>query len=495
MDYNTVLIVDDEELGRETLEDLLVTQGFHLIFASNGPEALEKAAKFTPDIILLDVMMPGMNGFEVCQRLRADPALAEVPIILVTALEDRKSRLQGIEAGADDFISKPFDRLELRARVKATLRLNRYRRLLTERGKFEWVVHKANEGYLMLGETDQILYANPQARLWLGLAANGAEPYPETFLALAQKQYHCEPQELWLTWPEPLPVGSRYLVRPETSTVNTLWLQVEQMQMDAGAAERYLLRLYDVTEAMVRQSIMWSFHSQVSHKLRSPSTLLTGFLDIIEEGISTFSEAELQSYLSVAQEKATQLQDQIQNIFRYLEVPKLGKFDRNPCNLTEVLAVITEVKIALGFESVNIVSGDIDLSELTYLSLSCHEMELILWELLENAKNFHPTQSPKVEISFNPHPDGLQIQVADDGQHLSPEQLDKVWMPYYQVEKYFTGQMPGMGLGLSMVAALVWRVGGTCRMSNRSAGPGVVVELVLPLQDIASEESFSDYIY
>ncbi|NJN95862.1 MAG: response regulator [Anaerolineales bacterium] len=401
MEFNTVLIVDDEELGRETLEDLLVTQGFHLIYASNGPEALEKAAKFTPDIILLDVMMPGMNGYEVCQRLRANPALAEVPIIMVTALEDRKSRLQGIEAGADDFISKPFDRLELRARVKATLRLNRYRRLLNERSKFEWVVQKANEGYLMLGEADQILYANRQAQIWLDLAADGAEPYPETFLALAQKQYHCEPQELWLTWPEPS--GLRYLVRPETPTANALWLQVEQMPMETGAAERYLLRLYDVTASMVKQSIMWSFHAQVSHKLRSPSTLLTGFLDFAEEGVDTLSETELRSYLSTAHKKAIELQDQLQAIFRYLEISRLGHFEQEHCSLSEVITLITKTKAVLELESVKLVYEAIEQPEQTYLLFSRQEVELIVWELLENARKFHPKQAPVVEISLTHH--------------------------------------------------------------------------------------------
>ncbi len=82
-------------------------------------------------------MMPEMDGFEVCRRLRADPMLAEVPIILVTALDDRDSRLEGLEAGADDFVSKPFDRAELRARIRAIARLNRYRHLVAERAKFE----------------------------------------------------------------------------------------------------------------------------------------------------------------------------------------------------------------------------------------------------------------------------------------------------------------------------------------------------------------------
>jgi len=129
---STVLIVDDNPLGREALEDLLYGQGYKLGFAADGFEALRQAAELMPDVILLDVMMPGMDGFEVCRRLRADEKLAEVPVVLVTALDDRDSRLQGIEAGADDFISKPYDRIELRARVRTITRLNRYGKLRDE---------------------------------------------------------------------------------------------------------------------------------------------------------------------------------------------------------------------------------------------------------------------------------------------------------------------------------------------------------------------------
>ncbi len=112
---------------------MLHTQGYTLATARNGMEALAKAGELTPDLIFLDVMMPEMDGFDVCRCLRADPVLAEVPIIMVTALDDRDSRLQGIEAGADDFVSKPFDRVELRTRVKTIMRLNRYQRLVLER--------------------------------------------------------------------------------------------------------------------------------------------------------------------------------------------------------------------------------------------------------------------------------------------------------------------------------------------------------------------------
>jgi signal transduction histidine kinase len=137
-----VLIVDDMPSGRQSLESLLQEQGYELFLAESGPEALRLAAELHPDVILLDVMMPGMDGYEVLGHLRADPTLAEVPVVLVTALDDLESRIKGIEAGADDFISKPFDRTELRAHVRTITRLNRYRNLTEEREKLRRLSHQ-----------------------------------------------------------------------------------------------------------------------------------------------------------------------------------------------------------------------------------------------------------------------------------------------------------------------------------------------------------------
>jgi putative two-component system response regulator len=132
-----ILIVDDDPAGRQTLESILDEQGYQLEMAENGMQALEKTRQLLPDVILLDVMMPDMDGFEVCRRVRSDPALAEIPIIMLTALDDRKSLLDGLEAGADDYITKPYDRYELRARLIGITRLNRYRKLLDDRTNIE----------------------------------------------------------------------------------------------------------------------------------------------------------------------------------------------------------------------------------------------------------------------------------------------------------------------------------------------------------------------
>jgi cyclic di-GMP phosphodiesterase len=132
-----VLIVDDEYIGRETLQSVLEGEGYELEMAENGLQAIEKTKKLLPDVILLDLMMPGMNGLEVCKRIRNDPQIAAIPIIMLTALNDRDSLLNALKAGADDFISKPFDRYELRARLMGITRLNRYQKLIQERARLQ----------------------------------------------------------------------------------------------------------------------------------------------------------------------------------------------------------------------------------------------------------------------------------------------------------------------------------------------------------------------
>ena len=143
-----ILIVDDEPAGREVLEGLLSTEPYQLTFAGTGSEALAALDNEPPDLVLLDVMMPELDGFEVCRRIRRQDRLRELPIILVTALDDRASRLTGLDAGADDFVSKPFDRLELRARVRTVTRLNRYRSILEERARVAESYEQAVDGWM-----------------------------------------------------------------------------------------------------------------------------------------------------------------------------------------------------------------------------------------------------------------------------------------------------------------------------------------------------------
>lgn len=118
-----ILVVDDIEANVRLLEAKLSAEYYDVLTASNGPEALAVAAADEPDIVLLDVMMPGMDGFQVCRRLKDDPATRHIPVVLVTALDGREDRINGLDAGADEFLTKPIDEVMLLSRVRSLTRL------------------------------------------------------------------------------------------------------------------------------------------------------------------------------------------------------------------------------------------------------------------------------------------------------------------------------------------------------------------------------------
>src|SRR5215472_14270275 len=118
-----ILVVDDIEANVRLLQAKLQAEYYDVLVASSGPEALAMAAEESPDLVLLDVMMPGMDGFEVCRRMKNDPETRHIPVVLVTALDGRGDRITGLEAGADEFLTKPIDDIMLFARVRSLTRL------------------------------------------------------------------------------------------------------------------------------------------------------------------------------------------------------------------------------------------------------------------------------------------------------------------------------------------------------------------------------------
>jgi putative two-component system response regulator len=130
-DKPVILVVDDKPQNIELLEAYLVPQGYEIVKAANGEEALGKLSGNQIDLILLDVMMPGMDGFEVTRRVRQDNTHRLLPIILVTSLRETEDRVKGIEAGCDDFLSKPVDKMELLARVRSLLKVKAYNDLMS----------------------------------------------------------------------------------------------------------------------------------------------------------------------------------------------------------------------------------------------------------------------------------------------------------------------------------------------------------------------------
>lgn len=161
---STILVVDDSPSNVKLLRVILAAAGYRVLDAVSGAEALATLQRDRPDAVLLDVRMPGMSGFEVCRQIRANPEFALLPVIMVTALSQVDERIAGIEAGATDFISKPFNKKELLARVRASLEMTKFCR--------SGIVPQLPGALLITDPAWKILAMSPMASTLLGIPAH-----------------------------------------------------------------------------------------------------------------------------------------------------------------------------------------------------------------------------------------------------------------------------------------------------------------------------------
>lgn len=476
----TILIVDDDAGGRESLKGVLLTQGYQLIEAENGREAIEKALAYIPDLILLDVMMPGMDGYEVCRILRSDRVLGEIPIVLITALDDRDSRIEGIEAGADDFISKPYDRVELRARVRTITRLNRYRHLLLERARFVWVVDNDQDAYLMLDEHDEINYANAAARTLFNLPDDESAAHLGNFKARIQTGYVCIPPHLWADWPDVKDAESPlYLIRQPDEQSQQVWLDVNVLDLPWVTKKQRLLRIRDITKTMALTLETWSFHSAANHKLITPLSNIILSIELMRLLLKTEQYQELGECVDGIEEGAHRLESEIKDVLQYINAPSFtgsGEW----FELSALDPLLKETAKELSIDPINFMTADPSLL-CRQIPLSQRALQTILWELFENSKKFHPSLTPSIEVVIAAKQPGcLMLTFRDNGMSLPPDYISNALLPYFQGEKVYSGEISGMGLGLPTIAAMVWQVGGDIRLYNLQGQSGVAVEIQLP---------------
>lgn len=480
---STILIVDDTKSARETLEDLLSPEGYNIELAENGKQALEKAGEIVPDLIMLDVMMPDMDGFEVCTKIRENHKLKDIPIIMITALDDRDSKLRGIEAGADEFLSKPFDKTELRLRVKTITKLNRFRKLHDEQSKFNWLVENSEDAYVIIDGDDVMLYANEKARFYFEFPDN-LKNSKLKFLDHVKQSYNPEPQHVWEYWLEDnemINLIPHYLIIPAKEDEKELYLKVEKHFMPSNDSTSVLLKITEATEKLNQNYEIWQFHNIISHKLKTPFNGILGSLQILNDEISNTDNDTLKQFSKLALESSNRYNDTISSILGLISDINTP-FEEQRFHLEGFSEFVENISKNHEINKYEIWGLESVIDET--LLVSDGGMEHILINILENAKKFHPHNNPKIEIEFSSLNDNkLKIEISDDGKSLSPNELLKIWQPYYQYEKKFTGEIKGTGLGLSQVALLMWKNGGTFKAYNNKSGKGLSIELIFKLSD------------
>ena len=241
-----------------------------------------------------------------------------------------------------------------------------------------------------------------------------------------------------------------------------------------------MVRLTDVTDEVSMQRDVRGFHDVIRHKMRTPLMNMLSSLELLVSLGDKISPGDITDLAGSALRGTRRLRDTFEDVLAYLDAPALAG-SSEAFALSQIESLVGQISTYLGLQPVRVFCA----RELAaaYIPLSTRAVELALTEILENARKFHPTGAPAVDVAvLNGAGTGTAtLCIADDGIAVSPEHLQRVWRPYYQGEKYFTGEAPGTGLGLPTVAALVWGVGGRCRARNRTDRDGLVIELTLPL--------------
>lgn len=468
-----ILIVDDDEANRITLDAVLSLERYEIHLACNGAEGCAIARAIVPDLILLDVMMPEMDGFQVCRLLRADPVLGRVPILMITALNDQESRLTGIDAGADDFISKPCGIDELRARVRTIIRLNRFRVIAEQRTRFERLFAITPSAITIVSPEGIIADANDLAgKLLLPLDSSPLKNRPisqglpiEAALKLTSLiAQTCRGD----TPPEPVQIKL-----PSAAGENRVF-SLNASLLEEGGLPLVLLILHDVTaevrareelesvnarlDAMVRDrtrqlesanELLLSYTSFVSHDLRSPLSAVRGYLSILDGGIVPVSE-EARGLINSAFIATGMMEDMVANI---LDMATDDHLERIPSTAIDPRPVLENLvwKISAILPKPRPL---ITVGRLPLVHAGVPLLQRVFYNLIANAVKYAAKDREiRIEIGSINTPTGTAIYVRDNGSGFDSTQAEKLFKAFSRLPG--AEDREGLGLGLSLVSRLL----------------------------------------
>ncbi len=423
-----ILIVDDEVRNLKLLEAILSPQNYELVMAGDGESALRLLREQEIDMVLLDVMMPGKSGLEVLKEIREEENLKVLPVILITALGDKEYKIIGLKAGADDYITKPFDVDELLVRVNTQLKLSYLRRQLAEKEKLARVMESIEEGIIVTDRKLVPLTANAKARSFLE-----KEELPEDLAGYIKEKFR---RDLL-----PLKEAAYYVLqRLEGEKYSALYLSlaVYPVKNLAGEIDSYVLTLRDITDQYQETVLKQDFLSLVSHKFRTPLTVMGAAIENINE-IPTENEDQ-KDLLGMVGKEHKKMVALVERLLYFIEIEQRDLQERVELKIVEEIIS----KLMQKYKKVCVAEKEIAAVDLRLWQ------KVVMEELIENAFKFCDKETLALKLVLS---EGV-MEIADNGPGIPSEEKEKIFEPFYQLEKYFTGNVPGVGLGLALVKRL-----------------------------------------
>ena len=318
-DKPVILVVDDQPQNIELLEAHLVPQGYEVVKAASGEEALEKLSGNQIDLVLLDVMMPRMSGFEVLEKLRADKKTRRIPVVMITVLKETEDRVKALEAGCDDFISKPFDKHELLARVKSLLRIKFLNDEVDEAREYaESIINTVREPLIALDQDLRVVTASRS--FYEVFKVNPEETVGQLIYDLGNKQWDIPKlRELLETILPQKTTFDNYEVEHDFAAIGRriMLLNARQIQRVWGKERIILLAIEDITKFRKLERERKDMLSMFAHDMKNPAVTSKGFLSRLISGKVGAVTEEQHDYLEIIHGELDKLSELISDFMQF----------------------------------------------------------------------------------------------------------------------------------------------------------------------------------
>lgn len=497
---STILIIDDDVPSLKILTKHLQNLGYKTLIARSGERGLAVAARTTPDLILLDVMMPGIDGFETCRRLKALDATMDIPVIFLTALPNTSDKIKGFEAGAVDYITKPIQNQEISVRIRTHLRLRELtdnlgkkvveqtQELLTEiaeRKQAEALLRESEEKYRLLVEAANVCIFVAQDGILKLVNSKTEEISGYTAAELTAKPFldliHPEDQDVvmhrHLQSLQGEPLDDLYVFKVIDKKGELKWVEIKVVLIQWDGRPATLNFLSDVTEKLRAEQELLKAKKLESVGLLAGgiahdfNNLLTGLFGNVELAkIFLSPDHKSYKYLNSAllsMENATNLTKQL------LTFAKGGDPIKETLSIREVL--IEMAQFSLHGSNIKL-QTNID-CDLWQIEADKGQLSQVINNLIINAQQAMPMggviilAANNVETTQGKY---VKITIQDEGEGIAPEYLEKVFDPYFSTKE------KGSGLGLASTHSIIHKHNGTITVDS-IPGQGTTFNIRLPV--------------
>ena len=428
-------------------------------------------------MIISDIRMPGIDGYELTRTIKSDPHTARIPVILITGLDDPGVKLEGIKAGCDDFISKPYDINELRARVRSFLKLSIYEKKAEEETQLDFIVDKISNGIVICDGKFNITRINQQAAEWLHLEENsGGNLLDQLYRHFKSKVS----KEKFLS--HTVLNQSIEFYRDETEDAGVFYLHCDVSYIWSDEALRNVIFiLKDVTRERLGQRLKQDFVSLVSHKLRTPLVAITGMAGILRKMIEAENNEKAEEIFEELNKNVLKLESLVDKLINFSLFSNSNLLERQKKSFDPYAVLREAVKKKIYYyshKSVEVTYRSELPEDFAYHRLTRSQFAFLMENLVENAIKFNDNKSVNIEFRLWTESNALYLTITDNGIGIPPEEYERIFEPFYQYEKIFTGNVEGMGIGLALIRRMLEEIGGKITVRSKlSEGTTFTLEL------------------